>query len=914
LFLDVEQLQQKFNAIFKGQCCTIVIYVGFIDAEEIKEMFLPVCRRVTEIKSGMDSIKEALQHFQNFEEIKCHVASTKRCLQDAPQLLNCDQLSKAITEYEENSKPVKNIILCIEDGLKHIKNRYKELNTKENIYQDDKNAFETTMKLIESSIDIINGAIVYASSGNLFEAIRGGMHVIQSALKEMELEFAIFQKCILGYRNYGNNGTSPLVLSLSPEEQKALMYKHAQQPLRWTDSEQVQSKVSNFLKGHQPFFFYRNRRYSNASPATPVSSVVNVVCREMYWDHYFLVVGDDSGLKEELKQDIEFVASKAQLDDFEIKRLYDQLAASDNGFSKSVIYGTQAVFTCLIFPNSDEIKELLAERMTLNPGNTFTIIYSGHALCDGSWVLPEGDSFDASDLMEVIDKAFSDATHIPAIKIVLNCCYGWAFANEVEEANFDNIIKAIKCKKIDQLKDISDEQLKDMLTGEYGSSVINNIDIVDIFLEIYENTLSDYKNNPFTVRILKNNLDISFITFSIGPLLAEGIFKRFYKIQPCIKLSELDWSRIRKRSPLKERDPVPNSKPSDPQLIVFPAHRGDSTLFRWHNFNMLVDGGLLTDPPCFWETVRRLPNDQKLDIVVVTHFDADHISGILRLFEEDNLHINIGKLYTVGPPPAKRSAKQGADLWDKAKGKTVVKNLITNEQEAIISHQFPNGDDVKIFMITPSRGDLQKALDILPCRRSTESEIANAASASLLIKCAMQRESNQEYRYALLTGDAPGNTIITRLAATHEVARIPTQQPEGQEHPTYRFDYIDMPHHGSASETTAPQDFLARVNAQLCVVSTNSKNYNHPDADTVTELRNALPIRIKKVLFTYKAVREFKYKTKQKKRNLSDEFGQNNIYCKFAPNNIDRKDAQSCIKVNLYSREYEFLNNDNIIN
>ena len=538
--------------------------------------------------------------------------------------------------------------------------------------------------------------------------------------------------------------------------------------------------------------------------------------------------------------------------------------------------------------------------MTLNPGKSFTIIYSGHAWCDGSWVLPEGDSFYVSDLMEVINEASSGSTRIPPIKIVLNCCYGWVFANGVGE--IDTLINFLECElKNSELKTISSPQLKNILTGKDGSSeVIHNKVIVNIFLDIYRKTLSNYKNSFATVRIQGNGPDVSFLPFSVGPLHAEGILKSFYKIQPCVKVSQLDWSRI--RVPLSRRVPVHNSIPPDPQLIVFPAHRGDSTLFRWHNFNMSVDGGLIKNPPCFWETVRRLPDDQQLDIVVVTHFDADHINGIMKLFDQRKLPINVGNLYTVGPPPvgpppvvpppvgpppigpppppvgpppANRSASQGTNLWKKAKSylkETQLNNLATNPQQRIVHKTFPNKDVLEIFMVTPGEVDLREALDILPCRK-TESEIANAASASLLIKCTIRRGNNPEYRYALLTGDAPGNTIITRVADTDQVAHIQKQQPEAV-NSVYCFDYIDMPHHGSASATTAPQAFLAQVNAHLCVVSTNSKNYNHPDADTVTQLQNALPERIRKVLFTYQAARRFKYKREMKTRNLSNEFGQ----------------------------------------
>ena len=878
--------------------------MGFNNAEEIEEMFLPVCDRVTEIKSGMDSIQEAMQHFQKFEDIKRHVADTKKCLCDAPKLLNSDQLAKSIIEYEKNLEPVENITRCIADGLKRIKNRYEELNTKENIYQDNKNVFETTMKLIESSIDIINSAVkVYTSPVNQFEAIRGGMKVIQSAYKEMKLEFAIFKRHIFGFRRSDHTQLiPPMVLSLSQAEQMTLKNKYTQQALTWTNSEPIQNEVSNFLEKCQPFFFYKNGQYSNASPATPIDRVVNVVCREIYWDHYFLVIGDDSGLEEELMQDIKIIASLAQLDDTDIKRLHNLLSSSDSKIA--FCYGERAVLTLLIFPSASELKKILNEKMTLNPGRNFTIIYSGHALHNGSWVLPDGDSFDASDLLEVIDQATSGLKHFPPITIVLNCCYGWVFANDIGEIKNLTLFLELrldgKCANLEQM--VMDEN--NCLSEELNESITKAL------LYIYNATLSSHKPNTATILKKVNGFDVSVLPFSVGPLHAKGILCSFLNIPPGQYSEKFDWSSVRK--PLARHDPLLNSEPPDPQLIVFPAHRGDSTLFRWHNFNMLVDGGYLMSSPCFWETVRRLP---KLNVVVVTHFDSDHIRGILRLFKERNLPIDIGELYTVQPQPCKnkkrksRSSCEDNLLLKKAKehnekkkkqGKDEiqVKDLITNPQELIIDKTFDNGNILHVFMVTPDKNDLQKAGELLPCEKN-DSKIANAASASLLIKCYI-KEVN-EYRYALLTGDAPGNTIITRLADTDKVAKIPKRKE------LYCFDYIDMPHHGSASEATDPQAFLSQVESRLCVVSTNSIMYNHPDAGTVKLLNTK---KIQMILFTYKAQRNgYKCNKKTIDRDIRKEFDSKCTY-DFANNKIKDCNAKECIKVNLHTRQHIFCDND----
>ena len=78
----------------------------------------------------------------------------------------------------------------------------------------------------------------------------------------------------------------------------------------------------------------------------------------------------------------------------------------------------------------------------------------------------------------------------------------------------------------------------------------------------------------------------------------------------------------------------PPPAPANPKVKVFYANRGDSTLFSWNTWNILIDGGLTyaqANPPCFCNEIRKL---NKLDLVVLTHGDADHINGLLPFFKK----------------------------------------------------------------------------------------------------------------------------------------------------------------------------------------------------------------------------------------------------------------------------------------
>ncbi|EAY29475.1 AVAST type 1 anti-phage system MBL fold metallo-hydrolase Avs1a [Microscilla marina] len=81
------------------------------------------------------------------------------------------------------------------------------------------------------------------------------------------------------------------------------------------------------------------------------------------------------------------------------------------------------------------------------------------------------------------------------------------------------------------------------------------------------------------------------------------------------------------------------SKPSI-NLNVYPALGGDSMLLQIHYTNILIDGGYVNTYQSFIkDELKALAKEGKtLSHVVVTHIDQDHISGIVKLLEENNKH------------------------------------------------------------------------------------------------------------------------------------------------------------------------------------------------------------------------------------------------------------------------------------
>lgn len=69
------------------------------------------------------------------------------------------------------------------------------------------------------------------------------------------------------------------------------------------------------------------------------------------------------------------------------------------------------------------------------------------------------------------------------------------------------------------------------------------------------------------------------------------------------------------------------------KFIAFPVKEGDSFFLKNEN-NILVDTGEDEDE-CLNLLKSELNNNEELDLVVITHYDSDHVSGLLNLLKSD---------------------------------------------------------------------------------------------------------------------------------------------------------------------------------------------------------------------------------------------------------------------------------------
>ncbi|MEO7233819.1 MAG: MBL fold metallo-hydrolase [Lapillicoccus sp.] len=283
--------------------------------------------------------------------------------------------------------------------------------------------------------------------------------------------------------------------------------------------------------------------------------------------------------------------------------------------------------------------------------------------------------------------------------------------------------------------------------------------------------------------------------------------------------------------------------------------RTDGTVWR-----MLVDGGPPDTWPLLEARLRRLgPADRRLDVVVVTHIDSDHIGGMVPFFGGDLARdfLDVGDVWFnglthLGEPGAPRSVPQGESVvaallgpvgghgapglpWNRAFGGGPVLTPTSGMHEVTVDH----GPRITVLSPPEARLEalrtswttfLQRALsgrdrglrsppDVLAplddlravaaTRTPTDASIPNGSSIALLV----------EHRGAslVLGADAFGPVLAAGLKAV-ATARGLEALP---------VDAVKLPHHGSKSNVVA--SLVSAAPARHYLVSSNGDTFHHPD-------------------------------------------------------------------------------------
>jgi len=235
------------------------------------------------------------------------------------------------------------------------------------------------------------------------------------------------------------------------------------------------------------------------------------------------------------------------------------------------------------------------------------------------------------------------------------------------------------------------------------------------------------------------------------------------------------------------------------KVYFFDVGQGDAIWIEAPNGNqVLIDGG--PDNSVIQKLGEVMPfYDKDIDIVVSTHSDADHITGLIDVLERleirNIVYSNIIRSSSLYDAWREAVDEEGANVVEPVAGKVI-----------------DLGSGVTLTMVHPAES---LAGRIMPARGGSASggEKTNNESVVLMLKYGETE--------VLLTGDieAKAERQIILSGANLDA------------------DILKVAHHGSKTSTLA--EFLYEVSPQVAVIQVGTKNrYGHPTQEVLSRLEN----------------------------------------------------------------------------
>lgn len=298
-------------------------------------------------------------------------------------------------------------------------------------------------------------------------------------------------------------------------------------------------------------------------------------------------------------------------------------------------------------------------------------------------------------------------------------------------------------------------------------------------------------------------------------------------------------------------------KRNETEFAVLPAYHGDCILIKTfdndnNEFVILVDGG--TSQTFRYFLKNELGQIQKINLLILTHIDSDHIAGLISFFKSslvgsiliDEIWMNHPELVDVDNDEL-ISKKQGNTLFDLIRIKkpnTTLKEISTDNSLVEISglkftilsptpdiknelfrkwksSELPKEENCKVNISShkDNYSESLKSLNKIPftSESNLKNDIYNASSISFLLEC-------KDMSLLLLADSRP------------EVIEKSLRDLEFAEKEPLNVDYLKVSHHGSLNNTS--QSLLSIIKTKYYLISTNGGNadHKHPSRETIARI------------------------------------------------------------------------------
>lgn len=323
-------------------------------------------------------------------------------------------------------------------------------------------------------------------------------------------------------------------------------------------------------------------------------------------------------------------------------------------------------------------------------------------------------------------------------------------------------------------------------------------------------------------------------------------------------------------------------------IEMLPARHGDALWIEYGDGRtvnrILIDGGPVGTFDAIMKCIERMPDRERaLELVMLSHVDADHVEGLVRLFAENPLPVAVRKVWfngwrqmnqshkLLGPTQAEFLSallvrRVAPRVWDvdappwyvPAKGSlptvvldggmrltllspsaTKLKEMAKEWKKKVAEDHLDPGDLDAAWELLATRKKFLPAdglLGVAPnldklLQRAFEIDPAKANGASIAVLAEYEGKS------ALLLADAHPDIVaasIRRLCKQRGVKRL-------------TVDAVKVSHHGSKANTD--EALLRLIDSPVYLISTSGAHFHHPDKECLARiLRYGKP---KTIYFNY---------------------------------------------------------------
>ena len=299
------------------------------------------------------------------------------------------------------------------------------------------------------------------------------------------------------------------------------------------------------------------------------------------------------------------------------------------------------------------------------------------------------------------------------------------------------------------------------------------------------------------------------------------------------------------------------------ELNILPAFNGDSILIKTYSENneeyiILVDGG--TSSTFEYSLKKNLKEITKIDLLVLSHIDSDHIGGLIRFFKNSLIeNIEIGEIWYNQPDieffksktdKALISIPQAEDwktLIKQKKPNVIINEITTQNEEVIIKNieftilsptfdvknklyktWLKQRDNLKDkqpnskVMISTKNPSYSKSLEELSSigfkpEKSINNDIYNSSSIAFLLQC-------------------PDLNILLLADSRPEIVSDSLKKIGYSQTKRLEVDFVKISHHGSLNNTS--QELLALIDSKNYLISTNGGTsiHKHPSRETIARI------------------------------------------------------------------------------